>query len=185
MALQEFIMLRFVLLCSFLLSQITAVEIGPVPLVGIVDGDTINVTIDGQEQRIRLLYIDAPEKNNNSHGAAMQEGQGATAALTKILDGKPVYLWGPADTLKADRYGRLLAVVHPSDDKGKVEKSAQETVIREGWTVYWRKYADAPSPYHERLMKSQQEAEQAKAGAWATAVQWMRNKSNERTAPKP
>ena len=35
-------------------------------VTNVVDGDTIHVTIDGQKAKVRILYIDTPEKNGGS-----------------------------------------------------------------------------------------------------------------------
>ena len=47
-----------------------------------------------------------------------------------------------------------------------------------------RKYGDAPEPVHTEMVQAQETARTANAGAWATAVKYMTDKSNERTAPK-
>jgi len=63
-------------------------------------------------------------------------------------------------------------------------QSVANFLIAHGHSVYWRKYGDADEPLHSLLVKCQQVAEQEKAGTWATAPDWMRDKSNERTAPR-
>jgi micrococcal nuclease len=70
-------------------------------ITGIVDGDTINVRILGKQQiRVRIAFIDAPEK-----GQAF--GQRAKQAMSELLFGKDVKL--RPHTI--DRYGRLVARV--------------------------------------------------------------------------
>jgi len=57
------------LIClAVLVLQITAVEVGPVPIVTIIDGDTIAVTLDGKEERVRLLCVDTPESTDERNG---------------------------------------------------------------------------------------------------------------------
>lgn len=146
----------------------------------VTDGDTIAVTLsDGVDAKVRLLHLDTPESRDNSHGEAMPEGKAASAFLRDLLPvGSAVVLAGPGDKLEADRYQRLLAIVVLPDGG-----TAQERIIRAGWSVYWRKYGEAAA-YHERLLAAHEAAKTASTGAWATIPQWMVDKSNERTSPK-
>jgi endonuclease YncB( thermonuclease family) len=56
-------------------------------------------------------------------------------------------------------------------------------IISAGWSPYWRKYGQAPEKSHQGYLDAQKAAEEAKAGAWATIPQWMKDKANETTAP--
>jgi endonuclease YncB( thermonuclease family) len=142
----------------------------------VLDGDTI----DTPAGRVRLVGIDTPESKDNSHGAAMSEGASAAAALLVLLPaGASIRLVHPDAELPTDRYKRILAVVVMADGR-----SAQEAMIGQGWTAYWRKYGDLVEPWHGRCLAAEQTAERARAGAWATIPEWMRDKRNERTAPK-
>jgi len=159
-----------------------AVEIGPVPVSRVSDGDTIVVRLDGQDEKARLVYIDTPESSSNRHGPEVEEGHRAAAALKAMLPvGTLVRLWGPDADLRRDVYGRLLVVVligAAGDD------SVQERMVRAGWTPLWEKYGRADDRWRARLLAAQAEAEKANAGAWATAPSYMRDKGNETTAPK-
>ena len=148
------------------------------------DGDTIAVTLaDGTDAKVRLLCVVTAESKNNSHGEAMPEGVAAGKFLAQMLPkGSVVVLWSPRpDALEKNRYDQLLAFVLMPEHK---RIAVQELLIRSGWSVYWRKYGDAPQPYHDQLAAAMTTAKEAKAGAWSTAPDWMRDKSNERTAPK-
>jgi hypothetical protein len=48
----------------------------------------------------------------------------------------------------------------------------------------WRKYGDAPEPYHTALFAAQEESKAGKSGAWGTSEKWMTDKGNERTRGK-
>ena len=84
-------MLRFLVLAIVLAAAITApgVETQPLAVISATDGDTITVQGDlgGQPlpMRVRLLYLDTPEKRANSHGDAMPEGKDATEAMKAML----------------------------------------------------------------------------------------------------
>lgn len=60
----------------------------------------------------------------------------------------------------------------------------QEAIIRAGWSPLWEKYGKVPFAWRPRLVKAEQEAREAQAGAWATDPTYMTNKANETTAPK-
>ena len=159
-----------------------AVEVGPVPVVRVSDGDTIVVTLDGRDEKARLVYIDTPESSNNTDGAEAEEGHRATAALREMLPaGAKVRIWGPGADLRRDVYGRLLVVVLLGDAG---DDSVQERMVRAGWTPLWEKYGRADDRWRARLVTAQAEAKKANSGGWATAPTYMRDKTNETTAPK-
>lgn len=72
----------------------------------VVDGDTIIVTIDNDEQyRLRLIGINCPEYTSKIEAY----GKEATEYTTKMLNGKTVYL--EKDVSETDKYNRLLRYV--------------------------------------------------------------------------
>lgn len=73
-----------------------------VNVIEVIDGDTF-VTNNGQ--RVRLLSVDAAEM-----GRCMSKE--AKVYLEKTIEGKQVVL----DDVRADKYGRLLALVYLKDD---------------------------------------------------------------------
>lgn len=79
-------------------------DIGTVIVV--IDGDTIDVEINGQEFRIRYIGIDSPEKGEPF---SMQ----ATSANQALVNGKKVLL--VKDVSETDKYGRLLRYVFVGD----------------------------------------------------------------------
>jgi micrococcal nuclease len=85
-------------------------------VVHVVDGDTIRVVINGQEEPIRLIGIDTPETVHPTRG---EEPYGREASdFTKgLLEGRSVYL--EFDVEERDRFGRLLAYVYIDDTFGE------------------------------------------------------------------
>ena len=82
-------------------------------VVRVVDGDTVDVRMFGDVQRVRLLNINAPE-DNAATGVAECMGPEASAALTKLLPkGAAVTLRYDAE--RYDRYDRLLAGIFLDD----------------------------------------------------------------------
>ncbi len=74
----------------------------PARLVRVDDGDSLIVEIDGQEQRVRLIGVNAPE-------AGECQADEARARLDDLLDGQQLLL--EADLDSTDRFGRLLRYV--------------------------------------------------------------------------
>lgn len=68
-------------------------------VVHVDDGDSIVVTIDGVEARVRLIGINAPEQGECGAERARQ-------ALVDLVEGREVVL--ESDAEDADRFGRLL-----------------------------------------------------------------------------
>ncbi len=82
-------------------------------VVKVIDGDTVDVEIDGVTERVRLLNVDAPEDNKVTNVTECL-GVEATAELGRLLPkGAAVKL--EYDDERRDRYGRLLAGVFDSD----------------------------------------------------------------------
>ena len=71
---------------------------------GVVDGDTLTVTLEGDEIRVRLWGIDAPEKTQAG-------GERATQALKRLAPPGTRTTVHPVET---DRYGRMVAVIGPT-----------------------------------------------------------------------
>jgi len=100
-------------------------------VVGITDGDTFTVSINGVEDTIRMYHIDTPETSNLAGGPHCG-GDEATAFLQTVLayaPGGTVYL--EYDQTQRDRFDRRLAYVwyQLGDDVYLVN----EVMVRNGW----------------------------------------------------
>ncbi len=83
-------------------------------VVTVVDGDTIEVRVRGQRERVRLLGIDTPE-TRDPRRPVMCFGREATEFLASLLPrGTPIRL--ALDVEARDVYGRLLAYVERATD---------------------------------------------------------------------
>ena len=99
----------------------------------VVDGDTIDVTLDLgfnvklQKQRVRLAGIDTPESRTRDL-AEKALGKKASARL-KELCGEKLKI----KSLGKGKYGRILGIPYSEDDQ-----NICETLIKEGHAVeYW------------------------------------------------
>lgn len=84
----------------------------------VIDGDTIDVLLNGQEQRVRYVGMNTPERDE----ACYSEARAANAAL---VQGQTVTL--VRDTSETDRYGRLLRYVYVGDT------FVNQQLVRDGW----------------------------------------------------
>lgn len=115
-------------------------------VVGILDGDTIEVLRDGKAARVRLFGVDCPEKRQ-PFGAA------AKAFSSEAAFGKEVTV-----TVKdTDQYGRLVGEVELPDGK-----SLNRELVRAGLAWWYRRYA----PEAAELGALEAEAKLARSGLW-------------------
>ena len=75
-----------------------------VPVLSVVDGDTIHALVDGQDLKVRIIGIDTPETNECGFDSA-------TAAATAVLGGQTVKLTADPSQDDRDQYDRLLRYV--------------------------------------------------------------------------
>ncbi len=135
--------------------------VGPYDVVRVTDGDTIVVSIDGQDRNVRLIGIDAPESvADEDYKENTPEGQEASSYTKELLDGKRVYL--EYDTEGYDSYGRKLAYVYFNDGMTMVN----EKLVEEG---YARIMIIEPNSKHEkRLSSAEDNAREKGSGFWGT-----------------
>ncbi len=77
-----------------------------------VDGDTIDVLMEGREYRVRYIGIDTPETVHPTRGEEPY-GREASSRNKELVSGQTVYL--EKDVSETDRYGRLLRYVWLAD----------------------------------------------------------------------
>jgi micrococcal nuclease len=130
-----------------------------VPVTKVTDGDTIHVTYQGQDERVRLIGIDTPEVPWYG-GRGECFGVEAGLFARNRLSGRSVRLAFDHD--RRDRYGRLLAYVYLGRELFNL------TLVRLG-------YARAdPVPPDTRmapqLAQSEAQARMAWRGLWSACT---------------
>ena len=106
----------------------------------ITDGDTLHVTMNGKEEKVRILYIDTPEK----YGGAKLEKDAKKAGISadkeqdlgKLASGYAMKFFHKGDKVnvtsdKKDQYGRILGTV----SKNGVDYSTQ--IIKDGYSCIY------------------------------------------------
>ena len=74
------------------------------PVLRVVDDDTVHVLVEGRDETVRLIGINAPETDQCW-------GSEATQAAARLLNGATVTLIADPSQNDRDRYGRLLRYV--------------------------------------------------------------------------
>ena len=120
----------------------------------VVDGDTIEVTLRGETQRVRLLLVDTPEV----HGGEECYGPEASAYVASLLaDGSELRL--ERDVTDADFFGRLLRYVYLADGR-----MLNELLVEGGYATVYPFGSDVL--HEQRLRDAEARAREAGAGLW-------------------
>ncbi len=148
--------------------QVNAVAISsPAPTIqsglyavsSVIDGDTIQVVIDGKKETLRLIGIDTPEAVV-PRKPVQCFGKEASAKAKSLLSGKSVRLEPDPTQGERDKYQRLLRYVFLEDGT-----NFNKLMISEG---YAHEYTyNTPYKYQAEFKQAQKEAEASKLGLWA------------------
>ena len=133
----------FIVLAVLIFAGIARAElVGPV--VGVLDGDTIDVLVERQLVRVRLAQIDAPEKRQAF-------GTRSRQTLAELAFRQSVRVTEAG----RDRYGRVIGTVYVGD----VDVNAH--MVREGMAWVYRKYAK-----DRGLYELERQAQANRRGLW-------------------
>jgi micrococcal nuclease len=128
----------------------------------IVDGDTLNVDINGETKRIRLIGLNTPETVDPRRQVECF-GKEASEKAKKILTGQKVRIETDPSQGSRDKYGRWLAYVFLHDGT-----LFNKLMIEEG---YGHEYTyRLPYKYMEEFKVAETKARENKKGLWADGV---------------
>jgi micrococcal nuclease len=122
-------------------------------VVRVIDGDTIDVNINGEVVRVRYVGVNTPERNEPCY-------QEATHANRQLVEGKTVRL--VQDTSNTDRYDRLLRYIYVGD-----------TFVN--WQLVEQGYAEVvlyqpDDRYYDDFVRLESQATLAKLGCHPTGI---------------
>ena len=120
-----------------------APEVATYLVTRVVDGDTIEVEMDAEKVKVRLLCIDTPERGQDGFDEA-------TVALKALIGdaGRVQLVYDPKHD-KVDFFGRELCYVIADGVNTNVE------MVRLGHTKYWTKYGKS-SLYEAEFLAAEQ-----------------------------
>jgi endonuclease YncB( thermonuclease family) len=123
-----------------------------------VDGDTIDVNMNGQTETVRFIGVDTPE-THKPNTPVQCYGPEAADYTKRLIGSQSVRLQAdPLDTNR-DRYGRLLRYIYLPDDT-----LVEARIISEG---YGFAYTDFPFEKSAEFKNYQQAAKAAGKGLWS------------------
>lgn len=130
----------------------------------VVDGDTIwvNGKNNADDEKIRLIGIDAHEVRNTGKKKAGFYGKEATAYLKKQVLGKKVRL--EYDIRRYDQYRRTLAYVHLENGR-----FINADLVKNGYALVMT--VSPNIKYADKLILYQQEARKNNRGLWGVKIQ--------------
>lgn len=118
----------------------------------VLDGDTLQVTLNGQRLTVRLYGIDAPEDKQSG-------GDLCATALRKLVAGQRLAVVPYGE----DRYGRMVAVIYTTA-LGKT--TVNQALLDSGHAWYFARYCATPG-LCDSWRQSEQRARQTRRGIWA------------------
>lgn len=125
----------------------------------VIDGDTLNITYEGQEEELRLIGIDAPERYNED-GSSNENGRIVQDYVKQVFPKGTVIYIEPGEQQR-DKYGRLLGYVYR--DKAATDMFNLELVEM----GYAEVLTIGPNDkYEDMFIRARQKAKQEGAGFW-------------------
>lgn len=125
------------------------------PVTEVVDGDTIKIEYNGNQETVRLIGVDAPE-TVDPRKPVQDFGVEASNFAKNLLEGESVYLRLQTNR---DKYGRLLAYVYRYPDGLFVNLE----IIRQGYGFAYLTY---PFEYADDFRYFEARARDTGKGLW-------------------
>lgn len=128
-------------------------------VVRVVDGDTVDVRLDEQTERVRVIGIDTPEPTDLDSDVRCRADV-ATDRARELLDGKMVWLEEDPSQDNRDQFGRLLRYLWLPDGRMFNHVMVAEGLARE-YTFRARYKYQAP------FRQAEQNARSLGRGGWS------------------
>lgn len=128
-------------------------------VINVADGDTIEVSLGGVIERVRLIGVDTPETSHPSRPVECF-GREAAAFTRAMLDGRTVLLEADPSQDNRDRFNRLLRFVWRPDGR-----LVNYEIIAQGYGFEYT--FRAPYRYQAQFREAERAARAAQAGLWA------------------
>jgi micrococcal nuclease len=127
-------------------------------VLNVLDGDTVDVKIEGRAVRIRLYSIDCPEDGQ-------PWGNTAKAGLIKMIGRKSVVL----EVHGIDVHGRTLATVfvHHGPDSKLINVNERMVMLGHAWVLPWD-CVQLPEERRRQLNRLEAWAKSKQVGLWRT-----------------
>jgi micrococcal nuclease len=138
--------------------QADLVKIADGKIVKVVDGDTVDIDIDGHTERVRLIGVNTPETKHPTKPIECF-GPEASAYLTQLLP-KGTTVRIERDVEARDRYGRMLLYLY----LGTNDLFINLDLVARG---YGTPMSIEPNTFHRNdFVRAAAQAEAANVGLW-------------------
>lgn len=128
----------------------------------VVDGDTINVNLNGVSEKVRLIGVDTPE-TQDPRKPVQCFGKAASDFTQNLIGDNQVKLETDPTNSDRDRYNRLLRYVYLPDNK-----LVNAEIIKQG---YGFAYTSFPFQKIEEFKQLEAQARQQQLGLWGACEQ--------------
>ncbi len=123
-----------------------------------VDGDTINLKINGEKKRVRLLAIDTPESVTPEKPVEAYGKDASNFTCNLVKNAKKIEIEYDFNSDKEDKFGRVLAYVYADD------VMIQEELLKNGLAKV--AYLYDTYIYTEKFKELESVAKEKKVGIW-------------------
>lgn len=144
-----------------------------VRVVGVVDGDTLRVSVGGVTERLRIIGIDAPELSDGECYA-----QASASRMQSLVQSRDVRIVADPTQDDRDRYDRILRHVFTLDGVNVAQRLVAEGLARE--YTYDRPYAG-----RDDYLEAQEIARAGDLGIWSGACDVAAQPASTPTAAAP
>lgn len=103
-------------------------------VVRVVDGDTLIVELDGEEEKLRLIGVNAPESVHNDESRNNEYGEMASDYLKACLP-EGTNIWIEWDEERYDQYDRLLGYVWIEETSQDYADMVNYNIIEDGYGI--------------------------------------------------
>lgn len=125
-----------------------------------MDGDTIHISYNGKDEKVRFIGLDTPE-TKDPRKPIQCFGREATAKMAEFAENKKVRLEFDKTQGERDKYGRILAFVYSEDNKNLAYE-----MIRQGYGNEYT-YNSNPYKYQNEFKEAARKAREENKGLWA------------------
>lgn len=132
------------------------------PVIKIIDGDTIEVDIEGKREKVRLIGVNTPELNDKRKIVACFAKLAKEKTIEKLA-GKLVRLESDPTQGDRDKYQRLLRYIFLED-----KTNFNLWLIKEGYAYEYTYHF--PYRYQNEFQEAQKKAREEKKGLWSDKI---------------
>lgn len=130
----------------------------------VIDGDTIEVSLNGQEEKVRLVGMDTPETVDPRKPVGCF-GKEASDETKSLLTGREVLMI--KDVSETDKYSRLLRYVYLKLSQDQT-LFINDFLVRQG---YARVLTIPPDvKFEDQFLQAQRDASLQKLGLWSKCI---------------